>query len=118
MLEHGVGLSLNGYRRHRDHILSLVESTRLGVGRHRVDDNGAERHNNPWPGAQGIVGNIEEQRCPERMAFILSSQHTLNEIAATAGLGARIVDAPPRHGQRNDKDTEDKATNLKGRQHR
>jgi hypothetical protein len=48
------------------------------------------------------MGNVEPQRRSHGLLLVRGGQHALRDVAATAGLGARIPRAPPLHGKRHD----------------
>ena len=66
------------------------------------NDQGSQGDQYPRPGAQGVVGNIEEERSAHGVLFVLGRKHALHDIAAAARFGPGIPNAPPLHRQRDD----------------
>ncbi len=52
------------------------------------------------------MGDVEEERAAERVLFGFGSQHALRDVAAAAGFGAGIPDAPPLDCDGDDKDSD------------
>ena len=64
----------------------------------------AQADEDPGPGPQDVVGDVEEEDRAERVLLRLRGQHALGDIAAAAGLGPGIPDRPPLDGQGHDED--------------
>ena len=76
----------------------------LDIGELGVDDQRGQAHQNPRPGTQHVVSDVEEQRAAQRVLFGFRGQHALRDVAAAAGFGAGIPDGPPLHRDGNDED--------------
>ena len=81
-----------------------VREGRADVGELREDDERAEADQDPGPGPQHVVRDVEEEDAAERVALRARGEHALRDVAAAAGLGARVPDGPPLHGDRHDED--------------
>ena len=69
-----------------------------------IDDQRAQADQDPGPGPQDVVGDVEEQDRAQRVLLRLGGQHALGDVAAAARLGAGIPDRPPLHGDGHDED--------------
>src|SRR5579871_665066 len=65
----------------------------------RIERESNERRENPGPGTQRIMRDVEPQRSAERIFFVLGRENSLRDITAAAGLRARIPTAPPLDAQ-------------------
>lgn len=70
------------------------------------DEDGGEGDEDPRPGAEGVVGDIEEKGGSHGVAFVLGGEHALGDVAAASGLGAGEVGGPPLDGEGDEKDGE------------
>ena len=76
--------------------------TPSGCRQLRVDEDRAERHEDPGPRPQHVVRDVEEEHGAERVLLRLRREHALRDVAAAARLRARIPDRPPLHRDRHD----------------
>ena len=76
----------------------------------REDHERAQRYQDPRPRAQGIVGDVEEQRRADGVVLVLGGQHPLRDVAAAAGLRARVPGRPPLNGQRHEEQGDDRGS--------
>ena len=89
----------------------MADQVGIGMGKRGFDggeigvnNDGAERGNDPRPGPQHIMRQVEEERAPERILLRLGGQHALGDVAAAARLRARIPVGPPADGDGHDED--------------
>ena len=76
----------------------------LDVGELGVHEQRAEADQDPGPGAQHVVGDVEEEHRAQGVLLRLRREHPLGDVAAASGLRARVPDRPPLHRDRHDED--------------
>ena len=74
----------------------------LDVGELRVDDQRGQAHQDPRPGPQHVMRDVEKQRASQRVLFGFRGQHALRDVAAAARLRPRIPHGPPLHRDGHD----------------
>ena len=81
----------------------------LDVGELRVDDHGAERHDDPRPGPERVMRRVEEKGASHRILLALGREHPLGDVAPPSRLGAGIPDRPPLDRERDHEQREREA---------
>jgi len=71
--------------------------------RRRKEHQGNEGGQNPRPGAQRIMRDVEPQRCAEGVLLVLRRKDTLRNVPAAAGLRPRIPGGPPVEAEQHKK---------------
>ena len=71
----------------------------FGLREAGIQDNGGEGGENPWPGTQSVMGEIEPEDGEQTVALIAGAENSLRDIATAAGFGSRIPEGPPLHGE-------------------
>src|SRR5205807_7989427 len=61
----------------------------------RIERKGDESSDDPWPGAQSVVRDVEPESCAEGIFFVFGGENSLRDVAAAAGLRTGIPTAPP-----------------------
>jgi len=92
----------------------VPDQTRVGVGK-RLPQGGqvgkhhqrGQRHEDPGPGTEGVMGDVEEQGGRDSAPFRPRGQHALGDVSAAARFGAGIPDAPPLDRQRQHQQQEE-----------
>jgi len=77
--------------------------TGLRTRQARIENDRGEGGEDPGPGAQGVVGDIEPQHGKQAVAFIPRAEDTLGDVPSAAGLGAGIPEGPPLHAEMDQK---------------
>ena len=72
---------------------------RLRVRQTGIENNDREAGENPGPGANRIVRNVEPEDRQQALALVASAENTLRDVTPAAGLGARIPEGPPLQSQ-------------------
>ena len=65
----------------------------------RVEYDGGQRGQNPRPGPDGVVGNVEPEHRQQAVPLVARAEDTLCNVPAAAGLRARIPERPPLQSQ-------------------
>ena len=63
-----------------------------GIGQQHQRD---QRGQDPWPGAQRVVGDVEPEGRAQGVLLVLRGKDALGDVAAAAGLGPGIPACPP-----------------------
>ncbi len=83
----------------RQEIHERLHVSRLAILETRVEDDGGEARDDPRPGSERVVRDLEEQRGEHAVLLGAGAEDALGDVAAAAGLGARIPGRPPLHGE-------------------
>src|ERR1051326_7913374 len=81
-----------------------VRKRRGNVRQIREHEDRRERDDDPWPWAQRVVHDVEEERTRQRIALAPGGKHALRDVTAAARLGAGIPNGPPLYGEWNDEE--------------
>src|SRR5690349_9414546 len=73
--------------------------TRFGIFQVRVENDRGERCEDPWPGTEGVVSDVEPESGEHAVAFVLRRKDALGDVAAAAWFGAGIPAGPPIDGE-------------------
>ena len=65
----------------------------------RVEEDGAEAGDDPGPGAQGVVTDVEEERREDPVPLALRREDPLRDVPAAARLRSRVPRRPPLDGE-------------------
>jgi len=76
----------------------------LDVRKLRIDDDRGEADEDPGPGPEDVMGDVEEEDGSERVLLRFRGQHSLGDVAAAARLRPGVPDRPPLDGERHDED--------------
>ena len=87
-----------------DNTFRDIGKGRLQRGQIRKNHQRGQGHNDPGPGPERIMGDIEQKGCPHGMFLVFGCQHALSNISAPTRFCPGIPHAPPLHSQGNDKD--------------
>src|SRR5256885_8638162 len=68
----------------------------------RIERKGDESSDDPWPGAQSVVRDVEPESCAERIFFVFGGKNSLRDVAAASGFRAGIPTAPPLDAEEED----------------
>ena len=79
-----------------------VGEGRLDIGQVGKNDERTQGDQDPGPGPEDVMGQVEKEDRAERIPLRLAGQHPLGDIAPSAGLGPGIPDRPPLDGDRHD----------------
>ena len=66
-----------------------------------VDQDRAQRHQDPGPGPERVVHHIEKEGAGHRVLFTPGREHSLRDVAPAPRLGAGIPDRPPLNRDRD-----------------
>ena len=88
----GDGEATHGVRQvivHHQHVAGF------GMGKAGVEDDDGEGGENPRPGADGVVGDVEPEDTEQSLALVAGAEDALRDVSATTGLGSGIPEGPP-----------------------
>src|SRR5690348_14902135 len=71
----------------------------FGMLEARIEDDDGKRGENPRPGAQRVVREVEPQHREQAVALVAGAQNALRDVAAAARFRARIPEGPPLHAE-------------------
>ena len=72
----------------------------------RIEREGHECGDDPGPGAEGVMRDVEPESCAKRIFFVLRAENSLRDVTTAAGFRARIPTAPPLDAQKEDEGDE------------
>ena len=74
----------------------------LQIGQGGEHEERTEADDDPGPGTEGVMGDVEEERAGQRIPLRAGGEHALGDVAAAAGFGAGIPYGPPLDGEWDD----------------
>ncbi len=76
----------------------------LNIAQLGINQNGTQPDENPRPGTQDVVSDVEEKNRSERVLFGFGGEHTLRDVTAATRFRSRVPHGPPLNGDRHDED--------------
>ena len=111
--------ALKAVRQHGQHsgVSQVVAGHGVREGRfqriqRREEDQRGQRDEQPGPGTEGVVRDVEEERGARGVRFVLGRQDALSKISAAARFRAGIPGAPPLHQNGHEKQSDEKVQSL------
>ena len=77
--------------------------SRFGMLQVRIEHDRAKRGQNPRPGTQGIMRDVEPQDRKHPLAFVFGAEDSLGDISAATWLRAGIPERPPLQAEEDQK---------------